>query len=263
MTTRVNRINRRQRQVWYDHLLANTKRWENEIQHGKYLAAASAEDVWGWGSPAGKLRAQRRAALILEGASIGSGSRALEIGCGTGLFTDYFSQSGAEIVAVDLSTDLINLARARRLPPNVRFLEKNFEDCAVDGPFDAVIGSSILHHLDLERTWDKVYSLLKPGGRISFAEPNMVNPQIYAERHFRRFFPSVSPDETAFVRWQLRRTLEAHGFDSIRITPFDWLHPSTPVAFIPAVQRIGGWLESVWPAREFSGSLAIRAIRPV
>jgi SAM-dependent methyltransferase len=154
------------------------------------------------------------------------------------------------------------MARNRRLPRTVRFLEKNFEDCSVDGPFDAVIGSSILHHLDLNRTWPKIFDLLRPGGRMSFAEPNMLNPQIYAERRFRRFFPSVSPDETAFVRSRLRKTLEQHGFVDVRIIPFDWLHPSTPPSLIPLVQRVGRMMESLWPIREFSGSLAIRAVRP-
>jgi SAM-dependent methyltransferase len=238
-------------------------RHANEIEHGKYLAAASAIDIWGWGSPAGKIRAQRRADLILQGASIGPGSCVLEIGCGTGLYTERFAKSGAEFVVVDLSKDLIRLARERKLPPTVQFLEKSFEDCDVDGPFDAVIGSSILHHLDLERSWQKIYSLLKPGGQISFAEPNMLNPQIYLERHFRQFFPWVSPNETAFVKWRLMKTLKGHGFASVRITPFDWLHPGTPAALIPAVERLGGLLESIWPLQEFSGSLMIQAVRPV
>jgi SAM-dependent methyltransferase len=240
----------------------NAQRVENEIEFGKYLVAASPEDVWGWGTPAGKLRAQRRADLILENAAIGHGSRVLEIGCGTGLFTERFAESGAEIIAVDLSSDLLDIARHRGLPARVHFLEKNFEDCAVDGPFDAVIGSSILHHLDLDRTWKKILTLLKPGGRMSFAEPNMLNPQIYAERHFRQYFPNVSPDETAFVRHELQKTLEGYGFSDVRITPFDWLHPATPPALIPAVRGLGRVLESVWPVREFSGSLAIRAVRP-
>src|SRR5438067_4382247 len=106
-------------------------RYVREMQHGKYLAAALPENVWGWGRPAGKLRAYRRAKLILDGASIGPGSHVLEIGCGTGLFTERFAQSGAEIVAVDVSSDLIQIARERMLT-GVQFLEKNFEDCAVD-----------------------------------------------------------------------------------------------------------------------------------
>jgi SAM-dependent methyltransferase len=119
----------------------------------------------------------------------------------------------------------------------------------------------ILHHLELERTWKKIFALLKPGGRLSFAEPNMLNPQIFCERHFRRYFPEVSPDETAFVRFQLRRELEKHGFSSVQIKPFDWLHPFTPPALIPAVRGLGKVLEAVWPCREFSGSLWIQARR--
>lgn len=237
------------------------RRVANEVEHGKFLAAGSAEHTWGWGSPAGRLRARRRARLVLAGAQLGPGIKAVEIGCGTGLFTEMFAQSGAEIVAVDLSPDLLEVARKRNLP-RVRFLQKNFEDCAVEGPFDAVIGSSVLHHLDLERTWGKIYSLLKPGGIMSFAEPNMLNPQVYCERHFRRFFPQTSPDETAFVRSHLQRDLERAGFHAVRIVPFDWLHPSTPKALIPVVSLMGKVAESVWPVREFAGSLYIKAIRP-
>jgi 2-polyprenyl-3-methyl-5-hydroxy-6-metoxy-1,4-benzoquinol methylase len=203
----------------------------------------------------------RRGALILEGARIGPGSRVIEIGCGTGLFTEAFARSGAQIIAVDLSPELLAIARQRQLS-NVQFLEKSFEDCAVDGPFDAVIGSSVLHHLDLERAWPKILALLKPGGRISFAEPNMLNPQVYCERHFRRFFPQVSPDETAFVRRRLTRDLKRMGFALVDVQPFDWLHPATPPAFIPGVLFLGRALEAAWPFREFAGSLRIRATRP-
>ena len=238
-----------------------SSRISHEVDHGKYLASGIAEDTWGWGTPAGKLRAKRRAELILEGARIGPSSNVLEIGCGTGLFTERFVQSGANIIAVDLSPDLLALARRRKLL-NVQFLEKDFGDCELDGPFDAVIGSSVLHHLDLERTWSKIFNLLRPGGRMSFAEPNMLNPQIYCERHFRSFFPQVSPDETAFVRTRLTRDLERAGFVSVEIRPFDWLHPATPPRLIPAVSGIGKMLEAVWPLREFAGSLRIWAVRP-
>jgi 2-polyprenyl-3-methyl-5-hydroxy-6-metoxy-1,4-benzoquinol methylase len=238
-----------------------SSRTDREVEHGRYLASGVAEEIWGWGTPAGQLRAKRRADLILHGAKIGPSSKVVEIGCGTGLFTERFAQSGAKIIAVDLSPDLLALARSRNLP-NVRFLEKSFEDCDVDGPFDAVIGSSVLHHLDLGRTWAKIFNLLKPGGRLSFAEPNMLNPQIYCERHFRSFFPQVSPDETAFVRPRLRRDLERAGFVSVDIQPFDWLHPATPPRLIPLVSGFGKVLEAAPLVREFAGSLRIWAARP-
>jgi SAM-dependent methyltransferase len=235
--------------------------YSHEVEHGKYLAAGCPEEIWGWGTPAGQIRAKRRAAIILDGAAIEPSSRILEIGCGTGMFTSAFAESGAEIVAVDLSPELLARAAERNLS-RVRFVLKNFEDCEVDGPFDAIIGSSVLHHLDMERALPRIFSLLKPGGRLSFAEPNMLNPQIYCERHFRRFFPSVSPDETAFVRTGLRRLLERLHFEDVSIRPFDWLHPAVPPSLISFVSGFGALLEKSWPLSEFAGSLSIRARRP-
>jgi len=233
----------------------------NEVEHGKYLAAGSPEEIWGWGTPAGQVRAKRRAAIILEGATIGPSSRVLEIGCGTGMFTAAFAESGAEIVAVDLSAELLARAAQRNLA-RVQFILKNFEDCEVEGPFDAVIGSSVLHHLDMQRALPRIFSLLKPRGRLSFAEPNMLNPQVFCERHFRQFFPSVSPDETAFVRTRLRRHLQECQFEAVSIRPFDWLHPAVPASLISPVSKMGALLEKSWPLSEFAGSLSIWARRP-
>jgi 2-polyprenyl-3-methyl-5-hydroxy-6-metoxy-1,4-benzoquinol methylase len=240
-----------------------SQRVAHEIEHGQYLAAGGAEDIWGWGTPAGKKRAERRARLIGEAAGLAPGVHALEIGCGTGNFTERFATSGASIIAVDLSEDLLKLARDRQLPTDrITFVAKPFEECAVDGPFDAIIGSSVLHHLDLERSLPRIFGLLKPGGRLSFAEPNMLNPQVYMERHWRSMFPYVSPDETAFVRWRFAKQLRAVGFENVHLTPFDWLHPSTPRPLIPIVRGIGAVLEFLPGVREFAGSLVISATKP-
>jgi 2-polyprenyl-3-methyl-5-hydroxy-6-metoxy-1,4-benzoquinol methylase len=165
-------------------------------------------------------------------------------------------------MAVDISPNLLEKAMARNLPTHqVRFINKRFEDCNVDGPFDAVIGSSVLHHLDLELSLVKIFELLKPGGIMSFAEPNMLNPQVFMERKFRQWFPNVSPDETAFVRWKLQVILLKTGFEKIRITPFDWLHPSTPAKLINIIKQLSHGLEKIPFFREFAGSLHIYACR--
>ena len=90
----------------------------------------------------------------------------------------------------------------------------------------------------------------------------MLNPQIFAERKFRFLFPQVSPDETAFVRWRLEKLLLGIGFEKPEITPFDWLHPSTPPALIPVIRKLGAGLEGIPLLRQFSGSIYIRAVRP-
>lgn len=242
-------------------------RYTHEIEHGKYLASQGAEATWGWGTPAGQQRSIRRGRLIAEAAQLASGMKALEIGCGTGLFTRLFAKSGARILAVDISQDLIDLANQSLLSKgNVTFRAVPFEDpsLAQEGPFDAVIGSSVLHHLEVKPALQRIFELLKPGGSLSFAEPNMLNPQVAAERSFLRpLFKYVSPDETAFVRWSLGRQLFSIGFTEIRIKPFDWLHPAIPAGLIKTVKAIGQVFEVIPFIREFSGSLLISAKRPL
>lgn len=237
----------------------------NEILHAKKLIHGDPEHVWGWSTPAGKIRARRRAELIMSGARLMPGLRVLEIGCGTGNFTEIFAETGSSLIAVDISHDLLEIARSRNLiPEKVQFLKKRFEDCDVDGPFDAIIGSSILHHLDIGLSLTKIFELLKPGGIMSFAEPNMLNPQIFMQKNIPWLKKRLgdSPDETAFVRWILYRHLLKAGFEKIEITPFDWLHPATPVPLIQTISRAGRLLESITIIREFSGSLYIKCQRP-
>jgi 2-polyprenyl-3-methyl-5-hydroxy-6-metoxy-1,4-benzoquinol methylase len=237
-------------------------RQQREIEHGKHLVMSDPEATWGWGSPAGKVRAERRAKLIAEGAELGPGVRALEVGCGTGLFSAMFAEAGASIIAVDLSGDLLEHARARNVS-NVTFLHKGFEECEVDGPFDAVIGSSVLHHLDLDAALPKILGLLRPGGWMSFAEPNILNPQVALQKNipWLKRMMGDSPDETAFIAWSFAARLRSVGFENVEVKPFDWLHPKVPSALIGAVQRIGRVIESVPVIREFAGSLYIRARR--
>lgn len=237
----------------------------HEIAHGKRLVQHGPELVWGWGTPAGRLRAIRRAEVVAAGAGLGPGIRALEIGCGTGLFTEMFAQTGAQLVALDISAELLEKARARRIPSGkVQFLEGRFEDSDIGGPFDSVVGSSILHHLDLETALPRIFELLKPGGVMSFAEPNMLNPQILFQKNVPWLKKRMgdSPDETAFVRWRIHARLLKAGFQEVEVTPFDWLHPTTPAPLIRVVRGLGRILEKIPVMREFAGSLHIRCYRP-
>jgi SAM-dependent methyltransferase len=240
-------------------------RYKHEISHGKKITKDIPELIWGWGTPAGKERAKRRGQIIASKANLAPGKRILEIGCGTGLFTEMFSQTGATITAVDISPELLELARLKNLPAEkVQFIEQPFEECSLDQPFDAIIGSSILHHLDIESSLKKIFMLLKPGGIMSFAEPNMLNPQIAIQKNVVWFKERLgdSPDETAFIRWRLHALLSKIGFQHIELTPFDWLHPSTPEFLIDVVSHIGAIFERIPIIREFAGSLHIKCQKP-
>jgi hypothetical protein len=98
---------------------------------------------------------------------------------------------------------------------------------------------------------------------MAFAEPNMLNPQVFAMKTFlRKKLPSESPDETAFIRWSLIKKLWKVGFEEIEITPVDWLHPSMPSQLINFMKIAEGLFEKIPLVKEFSGSLLIKARKP-
>lgn len=241
--------------------MASNLRSQHEIEHGKFLAANDAELTWGWGTPAGKVRAKKRADHIIRAAGLRTGQHALELGCGTGMFTSLFAQSGATVTAIDISPELIDIARKQN--PTVKFICGRFEDLDSKKQYDSIIGSSVLHHLDIDAALRKCYELLAPAGTVAFAEPNMLNPQVFAERTFlRKKLRYVSPDETAFVRWPLARKLRSVGFADVKIVPFDWLHPAIPESLIPLIEAVGWVLERVPLVREFAGSVLITCRKP-
>jgi ubiquinone/menaquinone biosynthesis C-methylase UbiE len=233
-----------------------------EIRHGRFLAEHGAGEIWNWESPAGKLRWARRVKML--SGHLKPGMTVLELGCGTGYFTRELACSGANIIAIDVSRELLEIARTNSSAPNVRYEIQNA--CALTGPdatFDSVVGSSILHHLEIEEALREVYRVLKPDGTIYFTEPNMLNPQIALQKNVPWIKRKLgdSPDETAFFRWWLRRLLEQTGYRDVRIDPFDFLHPKTPVPLIDRLNAVGRFLENVPIISEFAGSLYIRGVK--
>jgi len=233
-----------------------------ELQHGRFLAQHGAGEIWNWESPAGKLRWARRVRMLSS--HLTPGMTVLELGCGAGYFTRELVRSGADIVAIDVSPELLEIARTNCSAPNVRYqIENAYELSYDDAVFDSVVGSSVLHHLEIERALRDVYRVLKPSGTILFTEPNMLNPQIAVQKNVPWIKRKLgdSPDETAFFRWPLGRLLERIGYRDIRIKPFDFLHPKTPVPLINRVNQFGRFLEKMPVISEFAGSLYVRAVK--
>lgn len=244
---------------------SGASRLAREIEHHRRIAT-EAEIIWNWESPTGRRRADRRAELLVREGLLAPGRRALEIGCGTGVFLERAARSGAEIVGIDLSEDLLAQARARLDGvASVTLHRGNAEQMPYpEACFDVVYGSSVLHHLDLDAALRDVFRVLRPGARAVFAEPNIVNPQVALMFHLgmtKRYF-GVSPDEMAFSRFRAARALREAGFRDISVRPYDFLHPATPVPWIDAVSRLGETLERIPLLREIAGSLLIRGTRP-
>ncbi len=93
----------------------------------------------------------------------------LEFGCGTGSTALVQAPYVKSILAIDISSKMIEIARGKAEAAgvdNVTFQVATIEDFeAPAGSFDVVMGHSILHLLEgRDAAIAKVYRLLKPGG---------------------------------------------------------------------------------------------------
>lgn len=240
----------------------NDRRLRNEIEHGKFLAHGNAGEIWNWETPAGRIRWRRRVGLLTD--PLREGMRVLEIGCGTGFFTREIAKKRVHLTAIDISPDLIRIARRELRADSCAFVIDSVNRMSFrDAVFDAVIGSSVLHHLDVTPALNEIHRVLKPGGRVAFTEPNMLNPQIALQKNIPALKKSLgdSPDETAFFSWRIRRKLRERGFSGISVVPFDFLHPRIPGRWIPALLPLTVLAEKTPILRQISGSLFIQAVK--
>lgn len=233
------------------------ERLKNEIEHGRKIASY-AEAAWGWSGKIGSLRWNRRVEMLCR--DLKPGSRVLEVGCGTGLLTEEIARRGVKVYSLDISQELLKNARERSGNREIVFFcSSAYELGFAAASFDRVVGMSVLHHLEIDRAFKEFYRVLKKGGRIIFSEPNMLNPHIFAERHFLRERFHNSPDETAFVRFGLKRKMKEHGFRDIVIEPFDFLYPRLPASMADKADGILRVLEKIPVISEIAGSLYIKA----
>jgi SAM-dependent methyltransferase len=94
--------------------------------------------------------------------------RALEIGCGTGEFSRLLAARCRFVLAIDLSPNMVRLARERS--PGFTNLELRVADAASlalprEG-FDCVASIATLHHLDAAALLARMRDALAPGGTL-------------------------------------------------------------------------------------------------
>lgn len=93
-------------------------------------------------------------------------NNALDIGCGTGSFSRKLAAHFANVRALDLSPEMIRLARERSAQfPNIEFELVDVIDRNLPGEsFDCIATIATLHHLPFEEMLLKMKAALKPGG---------------------------------------------------------------------------------------------------
>ena len=162
-----------------------TARQQVERTHHDRIAARERRDFYAWGALDA---ADAYACSLIDQPA---GRLMLDLGCGRGAHAVRFAQSGACVVAVDLSGGMVAMTQQRAIATGVAdrvaVQQMSAESLGfADATFDYIFGHSVLHHIDLAVTRQEVHRVLKPGGRAVFLEPLDHNPILNL---FRRLTP--------------------------------------------------------------------------
>ena len=114
--------------------------------------------------------------VIVEAVRESSPQRFLDVGCGMGELAERVQRElGAEVVAVDISSRMVELTRARGVDASVADVQElPFED----GSFDCVAANWVLYHVpDLDLGVRELARVLRPGGRLVAATLGAANMQ--------------------------------------------------------------------------------------
>jgi SAM-dependent methyltransferase len=112
---------------------------------------------------------ERPAILALAGDV--SGLRVLDAGCGTGLHAEELVRRGAAVTGIDLSKDMLAVAR-ERLGPDVPLHQADLTQPLVfeDNSFELVLSSLVMHYMqDWVPPLREFRRVLVPGGRLVFS----------------------------------------------------------------------------------------------
>ena len=145
--------------------------------------------------------------------------RVLDVGCGLGKVTVYLAQNGLNVMGIDISPRLIDLARKKAAEKNIplHFEVIELSKLMVDEKFDAVLFAGVLEHIDdEEQLMRDAQRVLKEGGKIIITDmPTfqwLYHPRDRKIGHVRRYTKEL-----------IRKKLIAQGYTNIKLRYYNFL----------------------------------------
>jgi trans-aconitate methyltransferase len=170
-----------------------------------------------------------------------AGERILDLGCGDGFLTRRIAESGATVLGVDSSPQMV--AAATEGGSDARYA--NGEELPFDREFDAVFSNAALHWMrDQDAVLNGVHRALKPGGRFVAecgGQGNIaaIRVALRAVLLPRGISPEAIENNRFFSSAEYRARLEGHGFlvEEIALTPRPTPLPSGMAEWLRTFRR--------------------------
>ena len=169
------------------------------------------------------------------------GKTVLDLGCGSGENLVPLAKRGATIIGIDISPDLIELARQRLssygLTGDLR-AGSAYATELPDESIDVVFSMALLHHLDLPAARNEIYRILRPGGLFILREPIRFSRTMNS---LRKLFPAPEADISDYEHPMTRNELAVvtQGFTLLAQRNFR-------LPFVPLLMKFKGLRARTW-----------------
>ncbi|WP_414941767.1 class I SAM-dependent methyltransferase [Amycolatopsis sp. cmx-11-51] len=148
-----------------------------------------------------------------------SGTKVLDMGCGTGRFTVPLALAGADMTGLDLTAAMLDQARAKAKAAEVDIEFRQGDMASLpfpDNSFEVVTSMLALMHIplsDRQSVFSEVARVLKPGGRMLLCVKNGVFERMFSGDRFAEVdVTDVENKELVFTQTQAGEELRAPWF---------------------------------------------------
>jgi len=159
----------------------------------------------------------------------------IDVGCGPGLLTQELSRNGLQVMGIDTSEEMLNIAK-KYSSESIKYIQESASAIPVtDGNYDAVVMRMVLHNLpEWRQAILDAYRVLKEGGVLLIVEG--FPPSEDCIQFFRSILSKVHKREY-FTESVLKHAIEEAGFvvtmssDYVihQVSVVAWLESAVPV----------------------------------
>jgi len=195
------------------------------------------------------------------------GKTVLDLGCGTGENVVPLVERGAQVMGIDISPELIELARLRLQTAHVEAALKigSAYDTGLDrGSVDIIFCMALVHHLDIRRVRDEMLRILANGGVVILKEPIRFSEAYAFLRGLLPAQENVSEFEHPLTRAELAMMTEHFDVREERYFRLPWLPLITGILPLlsSAMWKVDGWvLRHCPPLRKYATVVAMRLVK--
>jgi ubiquinone/menaquinone biosynthesis C-methylase UbiE len=211
---------------------------------------AARYDAW-YQTPLGAVAHQLEQEAIFEFAAVKTGERAVDIGCGTGIYTIELARKGAYVIGIDPSMEMIAIAQEKLRQAGLygHFVCGSAESlpCRPERFDLALAVTSLCFVRSPDRAIAEIYRVIMPGGRLVLGELNRFSLWAFLRRLKGLFRETIYNQAHFWGRRELERLLRKRGFSPDAAQALLYFPPINLQAFLKGARFMERMIKKFLP----------------